>query len=79
MFTTFANGNVITVDWLCDVSSRIMDESCKPKVIAAAMKSIKTSFGDGAVRECFGGDQDRAAMEKLLGAAKLQELVAEFL
>jgi len=79
MFCAFANNNALTLDWLCDVASRVNDDSCKLKVIAGAMKSVKSTFGDGAVRECFGGASERSSLEKLLGAGKFKEIAAEFL
>lgn len=79
MFCAFANANVLTAKWLCNSTANVCDKGCKPKVIAGAMKSLKASFGDAAVRECFGGPADRSALEGLLGAAKFQELAKEFL
>lgn len=79
LFCAFANSNILTLEWLCACTSRVGDEGCKPKVIAAVMKSVKTSFGDGAVRECFGGKADRSALESLLGAATFSDIAKEFL
>lgn len=79
LFCTFANSNILTLGWLCDCTGRVGDVGCKLKVIAAVMKSVKTRFGDGAVKECFGGKADRGAMESLLGAATFRDLAAEFL
>lgn len=31
MFTEFANVNALSVDWLCVTTSKVMDNSCKPK------------------------------------------------
>ncbi|KAL7531385.1 hypothetical protein ACHAXR_005262, partial [Thalassiosira sp. AJA248-18] len=79
MFTYFANVNALTVDWLCNTTSKVADEGCKPKVIDGAMKSLKKAFGDRAVQSCFGGVSERSAMEKVLGTAKFQELAAAYL
>lgn len=79
MFCAFANNSVLTVGWLCDCASRVGEEGCRPKLIACSMKSLKKEFGDGAVKECFGGASDRAALQSLLGPVKFQEMAKEFL
>ncbi len=78
MFSAFANENALTVEWLCECTSRIGDESCKSKVIEGALRSVQKTFGDGALRSCLTGKSERSALEKLLGPAKLQELDAMF-
>merc|ERR1712087_376110 len=78
MFCSFANNNILTTGWLCDVTSRVMENSCKQKVIAGAMKSVKKEFGNEAVKDCFGGPSDRSALEGLLGPA-FADLANEFL
>lgn len=79
LFCAFANSNALTLGWLCASTGKVGDGSCKVKVIAGVMKSVKTKFGEGAVKDCFGGKADRGALESLLGAAKFQELATEFL
>ena len=78
MFCSFANMQALTVAWLADCTSKIMDESCKPKVIDGAMKSIQKEYGTEAVKSCFGDASERQALERLLGKAKLTELEAQF-
>ena len=77
MFCSFANMQALTVAWLADCTSKVMDESCKPKVIDGAMKSIQKEYGTKAVKSCF-GNSERQALERLLGKAKLTELEAQF-
>merc|ERR1711933_398863 len=67
LFCAFANSNILTISWLCECTGKAQDSGCKLKVIAAVMKSVKTAFGDRAVRDCFGGKADRSALESLLG------------
>lgn len=78
IFSAFFNENALTVQWLCECTSRISDESCKSKVIEGALRSVHKTFGDGAVCSCLTGKSERSALEKLLGPAKLQELEAMF-
>lgn len=78
MFCAFANMNALTINWLCDVTSRVEDASCKPKVIEGALKSIQKAFGANAVRSCFNDASERSALEGLLGPAKFQELKGQF-
>lgn len=78
MFCAFANMNCLSVAWLCDCSSRIMEDSCKPKVIDGAMKAIQKAYGAGAARSCFEDKAERDALNKLLGPAKVAELEAQF-
>lgn len=78
MFSAFANANALTVEWLCECTSRVADESCKFKVIEGALKSVYKTWGGGAARSCLTGTSERSALEKLLGPAKLRELEAMF-
>ena len=78
MVCAFINMNALGLDWLCDCTSRVMDESCKPKVIIGTLESIQKSFGPGAVKSCIGNPSERSAMEKLLGPAKVAEIEAQF-
>ena len=78
MFCTFANMQALTVAWLADCTSKVMEENCKPKVIEGAMMAIQKAYGPAAVRSCFGDKDERAALERLLGSAKLKELEAQF-
>ncbi len=78
IFSAFANENALTVQWLCECTSRISDESFKFKVIEGALRSVHKTFGDEAVSSCLTGKSERSALEKLLGPAKLQELEAMF-
>lgn len=78
MFCEFANIDALTVDWLCANTAKVGDASCKPKVIAGAIKGLKKGYGDRAMQICFGGASERRALEGLLGAAKFQEIAAEF-
>ena len=78
MFCSFANMQALTVVWLADCTSKVMDDSCKPKVIDGAMKSIQKEYGTEALKSCFGNASERQALERLLGKAKLTELEAQF-
>ena len=78
MFCDFANVNALSVDWLCDCTSRVADESCKSKVIVGAMKALQKTFGIQAVRSCFGGSDERKALEKLLGPDKFMDIAVEY-
>lgn len=78
MFCSFANMQALTVAWLADCTSKVMDDSSKPKVIDGAMKSIQKEYGTEALKSCFGNASERQALERLLGKAKLTELEAQF-
>jgi len=78
MFCAFANLNVVTINWLCDTTSKVEDEACKSKVIVGALNGIKKQYGNAAVSSCFKDAGERKALEKLLGSAKLRELEAQF-
>ena len=74
MFAQFANINILSVDWLCDATAKVNEESCKPKLIEGVMDGLKKAYGDKAVQGCFGGASESRAVGKVLGAAKAQEI-----
>lgn len=79
MFSVFASGKILTFAWLCNCTSRVMGDDYKAKVIEEAMKSMKKTYGVGAIVSCFDVKGDRNSLEQLLGPAKVQELSARML
>lgn len=43
------------------------------------MKSLKKTYGDRAVKSCFGGNSELNALEKLLGPGQLKQLADQYL
>jgi len=78
LFCAFINMGALTIKWLCDVTSRVSDASCKPKVIEGAMNSIKKAYGDSAPRSILKDAGERSALEGLLGPVKFGELERQF-
>lgn len=75
MFCAFENSNILNANWLCNITSKVMEDDCKYKVIEEAMKSISATYGVPAATSCFGGKSERDAMEQLLGPTKAKQLI----
>lgn len=67
MLANFLNIKAVTIPWLCDATSRCLNQADKFKLIDNVVEAMKSKFGDSAVRACFGGPSEVRALEALLG------------
>ena len=67
MLATFLNIKALNIPWLCDATSRCMNQPDKLKVIDNAVEKMKAKYGDDEARACFGGANESRALEQLLG------------
>jgi len=67
MLATFLNIKALNIPWLCEATSKCMNQPDKFKVIDHALEAMKAKYGDGAARACFGGSSESRALETLLG------------
>ena len=68
MLATFLNMKALNISWLCDATSRCMNQGDKLKVIDNALEATKAKYGVDAVRTTFGGASEMGALESLLGS-----------
>jgi len=78
IFSSFANIQVLTFEWLADCASNVKSYNDKSNVIESAMKSVQKEYGTEVVKSCFGDVSERSALETLLGSAKVLELEAQY-
>lgn len=67
MLSTFLNIKALDVIWLCDATSKCLDNADKVKVIDHTVQAFKSKYGDAATQACFGGASETRALESLLG------------
>lgn len=67
MLATFLHIKALNIPWLCEATSKCINQPDKFKVIDHAFEAMKSKYGEDEARAVFGGPSESKDLEKLLG------------